>query len=117
MAVKKIGAATLLELALATLKDELSPALPPEKRYAAAMVANAIEIAGREIAAAEGEQPLWALLDEVYDDGDGTPGKLAADIRSGMIDESTRPGLGKRLLAVLEAELAVTNPRFLAPRN
>ena len=117
MAVKKIGAAALLELSLATLRDELLPLLPPDKRYAAAMVVNAIEIAKREIAATDGEQPIWALLDEVYDDGEGSPATLATDIRSGIVDETTRPGLGKRLLAVLEAELAVTNPRFVKSRG
>ena len=116
MAVKRIGADTLLELALATLREELSPALPPDKRYAAAMVANAIEIARREIGT-DIEAPLWGLLDAVYEEGEGTARKLATDIRSGAVSETKNPGLGKRLLTVLEAELAISNPRFLQRRD
>lgn len=115
MAVKRISADTLLELALTALRDELAPHLPAEQRYTAAMVANSIEIARREMAADQEAQ--WALLDDVYEAGEGNVRKLVADIRSGIVDESTRPGLGRKLLAVLEAELAVTNPRFLASRK
>lgn len=112
MAVKRIGADTLLELALTTLREDLSPSLPPDKRYAAAMVANAIEIARREIGT-DIEAPLWGLLDNIYEDGEGSAKRLAADIRTGTVSESKDLGLGKRLLAVLEAELAITNPRFM----
>jgi cytochrome c551/c552 len=110
--VNRINAATLIELAATTLRDDLMPELPAEKRYAAAMVANALDIACREIKA-DTEAPMWALLDAVYEEGEGGPAKLAADIRSGTISEAKHPGLGKRLLAVLEAELAISNPRFL----
>ena len=116
MTAKRIDAAALIELAIASLRDEVVPSLPADKRYAAAMIANALQIARREIAT-DTEQPLWPLLDEIYDDGDGTPRKLAADIRSGIVGESTRPGVGRKLLSTLEAELAVVNPRFLASRG
>ncbi len=116
MAVKRIGADVLLELGLATLREELIPLLPPEKRYAAAMATNAIEIAGRE-SGTDIEAPLWTLLDDIYEPGEGSPAKLSRDIRSGDVSEAKNPGLANRLLKLLEAELAITNPRFLASRR
>jgi hypothetical protein len=116
MAVKRISAEALIELALATVRVELMPALPPDRRYAAAMVANALEIARREVTS-DAESPLWPLLDELYEPGEGDAAKLATDIRSGDLSETKHPGLGAKLKAVLEAELAIANPRFLAHRK
>ncbi len=113
---KRLNAETLIALATETLKAEIVPDLPAEKRYAAAMIANALDIARREITTAD-EAPLWAILDSVYDDGDGTPQQLAADIRAGKIGEKTHPGLGAKLRNVLIAELKVRNPRFLRSRG
>ena len=111
---KRISAETLLGLALATLRDEIAPALPADKRYAGAMLANALEIARRDIGN-EADTPLWPLLDAIYDEETaGSPKKLAADIRAGTVSEETMPGLGGKLLAVLVTELAINNPRFLA---
>lgn len=39
----------LLETARAALRDELLPALPPDKRHAALMIANAMAIASRQL--------------------------------------------------------------------
>lgn len=116
MAVKRISAEALIELALATVRTELMPALPPDQRYAAAMVAHALEIARREVGT-DIETPIWSLLDQLYDSGEGNARKLAADIRSGEVSEVHNPGLGTNLRAVLEAELAISNPRFLAARK
>lgn len=109
---KRISADTLLELALATLRDEIEPYLPEDKRFALEMVANAIEISRRELAA-DTESPLWELLDELYEPGEGSPKQLTTDIRSGTVTEAKTPGLGAKLLKVLEAELTVRNPKFL----
>lgn len=111
---KRVSAESLLGLALATLRDEIAPALPPDKRYASAMLANALEIARRDIGN-DADTPLWPLLDAIYDEETaGSPRKLAADIRAGTVSEETLPGLGRKLLAVLATELAINNPRFLA---
>jgi hypothetical protein len=109
---KRISADTLLELSLATLRNDIEPHLPADKRFALEMVANAIEISRRELAA-DTESPLWELLDELYEPGEGSPKQLATDIRSGTVSETKTPGLGARLLKMLEAELAVRNPKFL----
>lgn len=114
MAVKRIAAETLIELAVATLREELAPELPAGSRYGAAMVANALEIARREILA-DGETAHWALLDSIYE-GDGSARQLAADIRSGNISDTSHPDLRQRLRAVVVDELRVRNPRFLASR-
>lgn len=114
--VKRLNAETLIALAAETLKSEIVPGLAPEQRYAAAMIANALDIARREITTAD-ESPLWELLDQAYDDGDGTPQQLAMDIRAAKINEKTHPGLGAKLRNVLIAELKVRNPRFLRSRG
>lgn len=106
----------LIELAIETLKAELQPALSADKRYAAAMVANALEIARREIIAAE-EAAQLQLLDAFYEDGDGTMQQLAGDIRSGAVSEMSHADLRRRLRSHLVAELKVRNPRFLSSRG
>lgn len=116
MTAKGKASEDLIELAIETLRTELQPALPADKRYAAAMIANALEIARREIIAAE-EAALLQLLDHFYEDGDGTMGQLAADIRKGDVDEKKHPDLRRRLRTHLIAELKVRNPRFLASRG
>jgi hypothetical protein len=116
MAVKRISAETLIELAVATLNTELAPHLPAERRYTVAMIANALDIARRDIIA-DGEAAGWSLLDELYPEGDGTMERLAQDIRGGGVNDVNQPELRKRLHAIVVAELKVRNPKFLARRG
>jgi hypothetical protein len=116
MTARKLGAEALLDLVSEAFKAEIAPALPPDKRYLAAMMGNALDIARREIAVEE-EALALALLDAVYEDGDGTLEQLAREIRSGAVNDATHPELRKRLKAHLAAELKVRNPRFLAGRT
>ena len=116
MAVKRISAETLIELAVETLRSELQPNLPPEQRYTAAMIANALEIARREILT-DGETARWELLDELYPDGDGNLRRLAEDIRSGAVNAVKTPRLHEHLRAILVEELSIRNPRFLKTRQ
>ena len=113
---KKLNAETLIALAAETLKSEIVPGLSPGQRYAAAMIAHALDVARREITTTD-DAALWAILDEVYDDGEGNARRLADDIRAGTISETTNPGLGQKLRATLIAELKVRNPRFLRQRG
>lgn len=113
MAIKRIAAETLIELAIGTIRAELSSGGDGDRKYAAAMVVNALEIARREILS-DGDSAQWTLLDTVYNDGEGSMRQLATDIRSASINETDNPGLGVKLLAIIDAELAVRNPRFLA---
>lgn len=114
--VKKLNAETLIALAAETLKAEIVPGLGPEQRYQAAMIAHALDIARREITTTD-EGPQWALLDAIYEEGEGSMSQLGRDIRSGKIGEATHPGLRDKLRAVLIAELKVRNPRFLRSRG
>lgn len=117
MSEKRIDAAALIGLSIDTLRAELQEALPPEKRYAAAMIANALEIARREFADEAREAATWALLDKAYEEGEGSLAALARDIRSGEIDDDAVAGLRALLRNLLIAELKVANPRFLASRG
>lgn len=116
MAVKRLSAETLIAIALDTLKTEVGPALPPDKRYTLAMVQSALEIARRELLV-DGDSAEWKLLDEIYDDGEGSPTKLAADIRRGAVSEAKHKGLHDKLRALVVDELKIKNPRFLASRG
>jgi hypothetical protein len=113
---RRLGAEALLDLVHEAFRTEVAAALPPEKRYLAAMMTNAIDIARRELAV-EDEALAFELLDPFYDDGDGTLTQLARDIRSGEVSDKTHPDLRARLKAHLANELAVRNPRFLAARG
>lgn len=116
MAVKRLSAETLIATALDTLKADVGPALPPDKRYTLAMVQSALEIARRELLV-DGESAEWKLLDEIYDDGEGSPSKLAADVRRGAVNETKHKGLPDKLRALVIDELKIKNPRFLASRG
>jgi len=113
---RKLGADALLDLVAEAFKSEIGPSLPADKRYLAAMIGNAIEIARREFAVEE-EALAFRLLDHVYDDGDGTVLQLAREIRSGAVNDATHPGLRAQLKAHLVEELKVRNPRFLTGRG
>lgn len=116
MSHKKLGAEALLDVVQEAIKAEIGPVLPPDKRYLAAMIANALDIARREIAV-EAEALEFQLLDRFYEDGDGTMRQLAADIRAGTVAEASYPDLHAHLKTHLAAELKVRNPRFLTSRG
>jgi len=110
------------------LLGELLDALPPERRYAARMVASAMAMAAREAQA--GDAPLLACLAlfapiygaaAVATAGD-TPvaalralnARLARDIRAGPFDDEAARKLRTLLLEQVKARLRVSNPRHLA---
>ncbi len=104
-------AEALLAIVLSTCQDEILPGLAANKRYTLAMIANAIGIAERALTHADPGDALVTALDveslEV----------LARAIRSGRISDTSHEGLGAHLLAYLQAELAITNPKLLARRG
>lgn len=116
MTARRMDADALLDLATEMLRAEVMPALPPERRYAGAMIANALEIARRALAE-EVEAAEWALLDDLYEEGEGSTMQLARDIRAGTLSEGKARGLAAALRTLLIAELRVRNPRFLASRD
>jgi hypothetical protein len=106
---RKAGA--LLDIALATYDEEIRPGLPKDKRYTGAMIANALGIAQRRL---HNPDPEAALLETF---GAASLKDLAAAIRNGKISEASRPSLARDFLDHVRADLAVTNPRFLARRE
>ena len=90
------GSVLLAEARRLTI-EELLPLLPDERRYEARMIANAMAIAGRELAAFRPPAP------------DLKP--LAADIRAGRHDADK--AMRDRLAADVLARLAVSNPKAL----
>jgi hypothetical protein len=116
MTTRRVDPDALLGLAIMTLRADVLPALPPEQRYAGAMIANALEIARRGLPG-EAEAAEWVLLDGLYDDGEGSIAQLARDIRAGSLPMGKEVGLAKALRALLIAELRVTNPKFLSARG
>lgn len=118
------GAGDLLATARAALLEEVAPTLSEPQRYAVLMAANALAIAGRDLAAAPGAGAeiarLQALLgdwspagDEAADLREGTA-RLAAAIREGRFDAGeARERLLAHLRETTRARLAVSSPRAL----
>ena len=116
MTTRRVDPDALLDLAIDTLRADVLPSLPPEQRYAGAMIANALEIARRGLPG-EAEAAEWVLLDDLYDDGEGSLAQLARDIREGSLPQGKIGGLAQSLRTLLIAELRVTNPKFLRSRG
>ncbi|MHA1164704.1 MAG: DUF6285 domain-containing protein [Alphaproteobacteria bacterium] len=100
-------AEALVTIALDTYAEEIAPELTSDKRYAGAMVASALGIAQRRLNSADPGDTLVESL------GAGSIEALGQALRSGEISSASRPDLKQELLKYLEAELAITNPKFL----
>lgn len=117
----------LLEIARHAFTAEVLPAVPEALRYTALMIANAIAIAQREIAAGDaplrGEyQRLAGLLsgNAAAPDGDALREavedynrRLANEIRAGRFDGEERAAMLEHLRRTTEEKLAVSNPKAL----
>jgi len=109
----------LLEIARATLLEQLLPALPGELRYPALMIANAMAIAARENRlGAQAEDQEQARLAALVDDAPSTlpdlRRQLARAIRQGSHDApQTRRTLVETLRQISVARLAISNPKAL----
>ena len=116
-------AGNLLETARAVLRDAIVPRLHGTARYEALMVANAMAIAARQVAA--GDRPLTAARDRLaalY----AAPGRalvdlerqLARDVRSGACDAPTprRAAMFAHLWETARAAAEESNPKALSHR-
>ena len=109
--------ADLLKVAQATLREAVLPHVAAAARYEAAMVANALAIAARELElglkAREAERELLARF---YGTPDAALAELRAlcraDIRSGKPDPTREPELRRLLHEVVHARLAISNPAY-----
>jgi hypothetical protein len=94
----------LVSIALRTFRDSVLPAVPAERRFEALMIANALSIAERELAAT----PDAALEAQIP--------QLCSDIDAGAYDTPERQtDLRKVLWELTRARLAISNPRLLEP--
>ncbi len=104
-------AEALVNIALETYIQEIAPDLPSTKRYAGAMVANALGIAQRRL---ENPDPGDSLVENLSVE---SLEFIAKALRKGKISTASNSDLQNILLNYLEAELAITNPKFLERRK
>jgi len=104
-------AKTYLSITLDTYTQEIAPALPKEKRYVGAMISSALGVTQRRLDHAD---PAEALLQTLDASGMKT---LAKSIRSGETSDHSHETLATTLMDYVEAELAITNPKFLERRK
>jgi hypothetical protein len=124
------NAAELLAAARAALTADILPQLSEALRYSGLMIANAIAIAQREIAAGDAASRAelgrcCALLSEPAAPLSGEAlrsalasynRRLAQDIRSGRFDGEAGTALREHLRRTTEEKLAVSNPKALQDR-
>lgn len=110
-------ALNLLATALTALREDVLPALAPDKRYAALMVVNAVAMAEREFSAPRPDLSAAATL---YHDvapltSEQFEARLAADIEAGAFDKAgaRRDAAFEAVKAINAARLAITNPKRL----
>lgn len=104
-------AEALLLQARKTLLEDLLPALPDARRYEALMVASAMAIAAREIAAEDMSTHEAVAMAKLIDGNPSAEG-LATAIRSGQKDGDAV--VHAFLLREAAARLAISNPKLLA---
>jgi hypothetical protein len=109
--------ADLLKVAQATLRETVLPQVGADARYEAAMVANALAIAARELElgprAREAERQLLGRFQ-------GTPdaplaelrARCRAELRAGTLESAREPELRRLLHEVVHARLAISNPAY-----
>ncbi|NIR30937.1 MAG: hypothetical protein GWN84_16800 [Gammaproteobacteria bacterium] len=124
-------AENLLQSARELLLHELLDALPAEHRYAARMIANAMGIAARELAA--GDEPLQRELGRLCDllnqplpavsrrpalehETEACNRELVRRIRAGDYDGASRP-LRDHLIETTIDKLRESNPKYLRARG
>lgn len=123
------GGAELLATAQKVLRDKLLPHLPANLKHEALMVANAMAIAARQLAA--GEQPNRQELDALLDLLPNSALKNEADealqirllnaelgtrIRTGAADpgQADREAIYRHLRTVTRQRVLESNPKYLS---
>jgi hypothetical protein len=109
--------ADLLKVARATLRNAVAAGLAPERRYEAALVANAMAIVIRELELGQKTRSNERrLLGAFYDLPDATLPELRArlcrDLRAGVLPRERPEELRALLQEVVHARLAISNPDY-----
>jgi hypothetical protein len=102
-------AAELVAIALASFRAEVLPVIPPEKRLAALMIANALGIAERELAGQEKATLAASVAALIGETAEVVPA-FVADLRRGRWDADA--DMHRRLLQDAKARVAIANPRY-----
>ncbi|BAI72220.1 hypothetical protein AZL_015820 [Azospirillum sp. B510] len=118
----------LLEIAASTFRADVLPHVAPEARFAALMIANALEIAERELKGldAAGHSMLEALALLYGEDADGALSggdlgkrvealqhRLCIEIGAGDFDHDGQDVLMDSLEAIVRARLGIANPKMV----
>lgn len=114
----------LVAIALKSFREAILPVVPAEQRFTALMIANALGMAERELAAGASAEPalasaVGALLGEEGGLEEGGLAallpRLCAAIDGGVFDAPDRQAALRAVLAeVTRARLSVSNPKLLA---
>ena len=106
----------LLGVAREVLRERVMPRLDGEGRYEAAMIANALAVAIREVELGAGvrarEQAQLAEFYQSADDLEGLRRRLCRDLRSGAIADGRAVELRALLERLVRARLAISNPDY-----
>jgi hypothetical protein len=110
----------LVAIALQTFRDSILPVVPAKQRFEALMIANALSIAERELAA-KPDEALAAAVGELI----GRTGeletlapKLCSAIDGGTFDTPERQTVLRKVLWELtRMRLSISNPRLLDPSS
>jgi hypothetical protein len=107
----------LLGVARSALRERLMPRLDGEGRYEAAMIANALAIATREVRLGTSvqteERDLLAAFCRAADgDLDALRRRLCRDLRAGAIAGGRAAELRTLLERLVRARLAISNPDY-----
>lgn len=112
----------LLSTARRVLLDRLLPVLPPDRLYETLMVANAMAIAGRELAATDQDViDIDQSLSDFYrkaglgrqQDESDIVRDLALKIRHDDIPPDLIGSLRALLLSIAQRRLLISNPKYL----
>jgi hypothetical protein len=106
----------LVAIALQTFRDSILPTVPAKQRFQALMIANALSIAERELAAKPEVAMAAAVGGLIGESGDldTLAPRLCEAIDAGAFDGQERQkDLRKVLWELTRARLTVSNPRLL----
>ncbi|CBS88775.1 DUF6285 domain-containing protein [Azospirillum lipoferum] len=112
-------AGDLVAIALRSFRESILPVIPADQRFTALMIANALGVAERELAAggkadAELADAVGKLIDAKGDLRALLP-RLCTDIDAGRFDSPERQQALRAVLKdITRARLAVSNPKRLA---
>lgn len=110
--------AGLADVARDVLRSDIQPSVPPERRYAAAMIAHALAVVARGLTQGEdiaaGERAALAGLcpDLAEASLPRLRRRLAGELRSDRLSPDREERIRAALLAVTLARLTVTSPDY-----